>query len=331
MNIRAILSRLLLALALALAGGIAWALAHRDPLSPADLQQQIQNLGHWAPLAFVIFFALATVLFLPGAIFGLIGGALFGPVWGSAWNLVGATLGATLAFLAARHVASDWVARRAGGRLNGLIEGVEAEGWRFVALVRLVPLLPFNLLNYALGLTRIRLSHYVVASAVAMIPGTVAYTWLGYAGREVAAGSETAIRNVLLTVGLLAVVAFLPRLVRRFRRTAPRWIDVRELQAQLGRGEQMLVIDVRGPDEFSGPLRHVPAALNIPLGDLAARIGELQASNRRRVAIVCRTDKRSAKAAELLIAASFADVTIVRGGMEQWQRDGFAVACLPTS
>ena len=329
MNVRALLSRL--ALALALAGGIAWALVHRDQLNPAELQQKIQTLGPWAPLAFIALFALATVLFLPGAIFGLIGGALFGLGWGSAWNLAGATLGATLAFLTARYVASDWVARRAGGRLKGLIEGVEDEGWRFVALVRLVPLFPFNLLNYALGLTRIRLSHYVVASAVAMIPGTVAYTWLGHAGREVAAGSETAVRNALLALGLLALVAFLPRLVRRFRHNGPRWIDVRQLQTQLDRGEQLLVIDVRGPDEFNGPLGHVPASLNIPLPDLAVRIGDLEPSRRRRVAIVCRTDKRSAKAAELLMAARFADVAIVRGGMEQWQREGFAGAGAPTS
>ena len=69
----------------------------------------------------------------------LTGGALFGPLWGSVWNLTGATLGATLAFLVARYVAGDWVARRAGGLLKRLIDGVDAEGWRFVAFVRLVP------------------------------------------------------------------------------------------------------------------------------------------------------------------------------------------------
>jgi uncharacterized membrane protein YdjX (TVP38/TMEM64 family) len=73
MNLRAVVSRLLLALALA--GGIAWALVHRAQLNPADLQQQIQTLGPWAPLAFIALFALVTVLFLPGAIFGLVGGA----------------------------------------------------------------------------------------------------------------------------------------------------------------------------------------------------------------------------------------------------------------
>src|SRR5579859_1777353 len=124
MNARAVLPRLILVLGLA--GAIAWAVLNRDRLDPGSLQGQIQSLGFWAPLAFIALFALATVLFLPGALFGLAGGALFGLFWGSVWNLIGATLGATLAFLAARYVASDWVARRSGGRLKQLVEGVEA-------------------------------------------------------------------------------------------------------------------------------------------------------------------------------------------------------------
>ena len=133
MNTRAVLPRLILVLSLA--GAIAWAFVNRDRLDPGSLQVQIQSLGFWAPVGFIALFALATLLFLPGAIFGLAGGALFGPFWGTAWNLIGATLGATLAFLAARYVASGWVARRASGRLKELIEGVEDKGWRFVAFV----------------------------------------------------------------------------------------------------------------------------------------------------------------------------------------------------
>ena len=138
------------------------------------------------------------MLFVPGSVMTLAGGALFGPLWGTLWNLIGAVLGATLAFVAARYVAAGFVARRAGARLKALVEGVEAEGWRFVAFVRLVPLFPFNLLNYALGLTRIRLAEYVIASAICMLPGTFAYTYLGYAGREAAAHGAGAIRNIAL-------------------------------------------------------------------------------------------------------------------------------------
>ena len=168
-------------------------------------------------MAHVGLFALATVFFVPGAIFGLAGGALFGPLWGTVLNLAGAILGASASFLIARYLAADWVRRKAGGRLERLIAGVEAEGWRFVAFTRLVPLFPFNLLNYALGLTRIPLTHYVLASLVCMAPGTLAYTWLGHAGREALVGDDSAIRYGLVALALLAAVAFLPRLVRRIR------------------------------------------------------------------------------------------------------------------
>jgi uncharacterized membrane protein YdjX (TVP38/TMEM64 family) len=94
---------------------------------------------------------------------------------------------------------------------------VEEEGWRFVAFVRLVPLFPFNLVNYAFGLTRIGLGEYALASFVCMAPGVIAYTYLGFAGRAAAAGSSSAIRNGLIALGLLATVFFLPRLVRRMK------------------------------------------------------------------------------------------------------------------
>jgi uncharacterized membrane protein YdjX (TVP38/TMEM64 family) len=207
------------AVALALVAAIAWFAAHRSYFAAGHLEAELRGMGRWAPLVFIALYAAATVLFVPGSVMTLAGGALFGPLWGTLWNIIGAVLGATLAFVAARYIAADFVARRAGGRLKALVEGVEAEGWRFVAFVRLVPLFPFNLLNYALGLTRIRIAEYVIASAVCMLPGTFAYTYLGYAGREAAAHGAGAIRNIALAAGLLAAVALLPRLMRRFRPT----------------------------------------------------------------------------------------------------------------
>ena len=103
-----------------------------------------------------------------------------------------------------------------------------------------------------------------------MAPGTLVYTWLGYAGREAIAGNDAAIRYGLIGLALLAAVAFLPRLVRRLRSEGRlRWIEVDELAARLERGQRTLaVIDVRGPDEFAGPLGHIPQARNLPLGEL---------------------------------------------------------------
>jgi rhodanese-related sulfurtransferase len=142
----------------------------------------------------------------------------------------------------------------------------------------------------------------------------------------VAAGSQTAVRTLLFALAVFAVVAFLPRLLRRLRRADERWIDAATLEHRLDHGDGPLVVDVRGADEFNGPLGHIRTARNIPLNDLLARLPELQAWRRRGLMLVCRTDKRSAKAAELLKQAGFADVRVVRGGMQAWNRHGLPTA-----
>jgi uncharacterized membrane protein YdjX (TVP38/TMEM64 family)/rhodanese-related sulfurtransferase len=314
------------ALALALAAGLLLGYANRDALSTDALSHWLAAAGVWAPLAFIAFYAAATVLFFPGAVLTLAAGALFGAVPGSLYSLVGATLGATLAFVAARYLAADWVVRKAGGRLKQLVEGVEAEGWRFVAFVRLVPLFPFNLVNYALGLTRIPLLAYAAASFVCMFPGALAYAWLGHAGREALAGEAGAIRNALFALALLAFVAFLPRLVRQFRQAGIRWIDSGSLKDRLEQRDRPLLIDVRTTGEFVGPLGHIPGARNIPLEELPARLAELERSKQQALTLVCRTHKRSQAAALQLKQSGFGDVSILRGGMEQWNREGLVVA-----
>ena len=206
--------------ALLLLGVIVFALINREAIDFAQLENWVQRSGWAAPVLFVLVYAVVTVLFLPGSVLTLAGGALFGPWFGTLYNIIGATLGATIAFVIARYLGSEWVSRKAGGKLKQLIDGVEEEGWRFIAFVRLVPLFPFNLLNYALGLTRIALPHYVIASFIFMLPGTFAYTWLGHAGREAVAGEEGFIRTVLLALALLAAVIFLPKFVMRFRQAS---------------------------------------------------------------------------------------------------------------
>jgi uncharacterized membrane protein YdjX (TVP38/TMEM64 family)/rhodanese-related sulfurtransferase len=271
----------------------------------------------------MLVYALAAVLFLPGSVLTLAGGALFGPVLGTFYNLTGATLGATLAFLIARYLASDWVAKKAGGRVKQLINGVEGEGWRFVAFVRLVPLFPFNLLNYALGLTRLKFSHYLIATYVFMLPGAIAYTYLGYAGREAVAGGEGMIQKGLLALALLAVVAFLPRLIGRLRRGA--MIEFEDFKRRLDAGNGLVVLDVRPADAFSGEQGHIDGAVNIPLEELPQRMAELGDYLERPVVIVCRTDRMSAKAAVLLTEEGFTDVHVVRGGMTKWNEAGLPV------
>lgn len=317
---RANLVRYVLAGLLVLAIGFAF--TYRGHIDIAALQAWLEGQGALAPFAFIAFYVVATVLFLPGSVLTLAGGALFGPVAGTLYSLTGATLGAAVAFLVARYVAGDWVARKAGGRLKQLIDGVEAEGWRFVAFVRLVPLFPFNLLNYALGLTRVSFAHYVVASFVCMFPGALAYTYLGYAGRAAVEGSQNMIQIVLLALALLAFALFLPALIKRWRQVPAASVNklkTAELKARLDRGEDIVVLDVRPSKDYRGELGHIPGSLNIPLDELSRRIAEIESRREQPVAVICRTNRMSGKAVEFLRDAGFKQALLVDDGMVGWQ------------
>jgi rhodanese-related sulfurtransferase len=200
---------------------------------------------------------------------------------------------------------------------------VEAEGWRFVAFTRLVPLFPFNLLNYALGLTRIPFVQYLVSTYLFMLPGALAYTYLGYAGREAVAGGQDLIQKGLVALALLAAAAFIPRLVAKLRERP--MLEVEELKRLVEAGENLLVMDVRTAAEFVGEQGHMAFSHNLPLPELAARLDELGEDLDRPIAIVCRTDRRSAKAAALLARQGFSDIHVVRGGMTAWLKRGWPV------
>jgi uncharacterized membrane protein YdjX (TVP38/TMEM64 family) len=308
-----------LALMLLAAIGLGW--LFREQFDAAAVRDWVASAGAAAPLLFMAIYALATLLFLPGSLLTLLGGALFGPVWGTLWNLSGATLGAALAFVIARHLGAPWVERRAGPRLQRLSDGVAAEGWRFVAFVRLTPLFPFNLLNYALGLTRIPFWSYVLATGFFMLPGALAYTYLGYAGREAAAGGQDLIQKALLALALLAAVAFLPRLIAKLRERP--MMDVAELRQRLENADELLLLDVRSEADFIGEQGRLAAARHISLERLPAQLDQLQPYLRRPIALISCTERRSAQAARILAEAGFSDVQVVRGGMTAWIDKGW--------
>jgi len=124
----------------------------------------------------------------------------------------------------------------------------------------------------------------------------------------------------LLALGVMIAPAAILLLARRRRSPAPalRWLEVAELRAWLAAGRTVTIVDVRGPDEFTGPLGHIAGARNLPLDSLPARLPELAHERGRPLVLVCRTDKRSATAATLVMSAGHADVFVVRGGMERW-------------
>jgi uncharacterized membrane protein YdjX (TVP38/TMEM64 family) len=211
----------------------------------------VQELGPWAPAVFIAGYAAATVAFAPGAVLTLAAGALFGLVYGTLYTMVGATLGAALAFLVARYGARRAIERRiaANPRFQAIDRAVGRQGFQIVALLRLSPVFPFNLLNYALGLTRVRFLDYFAAS-VAMLPGTLLYVYYGKAAGSLAAafagrgrpaggagagGSSPAASWALLAVGLLATAAVTTYVTRLAGRALRRELDgVPENQAAAG-------------------------------------------------------------------------------------------------
>ena len=222
-----------------------------------------------------------------------------------------------MAFLTARYLVADWVRQKASDRAAEVINGIDSEGWRFVVFVRLVPLFPFNLLNYLLGLTKLRFRDYLLTSAICMLPGTAAFTYLGYAGRDAVMGGEAAIRNGMIGLGLLVAVAYLPRLVKMVRRRGS-WIEPQALAQRMEQGNTLSLIDVRSAQEFNGPLGHIPGSRNIPLEQLPGQASDLQGTAPDTLVLICQTDKRSAKAAAILSKKGLPTPHILRGGMSQW-------------
>ena len=140
----------------------------------------VQGLGAIAPIAFILIYNLATVLFVPGLILTLGGGVLFGLGFGTVYVFFAATLGATIAFLIGRNFARDWVTEKMVDypKFGAIDAAVAKNGFKIVLLTRLSPLFPFNVLNYAFGITQVSLKDYILGS-IGMIPGTVLYVYIG--------------------------------------------------------------------------------------------------------------------------------------------------------
>jgi len=185
----------------------------------------VNGLGAWGPLVFVIGYVVATVAFVPGVLLTLAAGAIFGLGRGVLYVFVAATLGASAAFLVSRYVARAAIERRIAGnaRFAAIDRAVGAQGRKIVFLLRLSPVFPFNLLNYALGLTRVRFADYLVASA-GMVPGTILYVYYGKLIGDVSAlAGGAAVEKgpgyyAVLVLGLAATVAVTTVVTRTARR-----------------------------------------------------------------------------------------------------------------
>ena len=173
----------------------------------------VSGFGIIAPLVYICFYIIATLFFLPGLPVTVLSGVAFGPVLGVVYAWIGSVIAVSLAFLTARYVArdlvADWVS--VNTQFKKIDEKVEQEGWRILMFTRLVPLFPFNLQNYAYGLTKIRFSTYALVSAVFMLPGTIAYVQIGGA----LVSGEGNLRKTLVYLSLAGVLILLVSLIPR--------------------------------------------------------------------------------------------------------------------
>ena len=202
------------------------------------LMQQIldtvERAGIWGPVLFIVVYAAATVFMVPGSLLTLGAGGLFGLVRGSIIVSIASTLGATLAFLVGRYLARDWVREKIEGNrsFNAIDEAVGKEGWKIVGLTRLSPVFPFTLLNYAFGLTRVKLSHYVVASWIGMMPGTVMYVYLGSLAKAATeSNSFSTGEKIRYGVGLVATILVTVMVTRIAKRALGQRIGIEEAEA----------------------------------------------------------------------------------------------------
>ena len=189
----------------------------------AHLHDWLHHLGLVGIAAYILIYIVATVLLVPGAAITLLAGVLYGPLWGTLIVSVGATLGATAAFVLGRFAFRAGVERATGKnpKFKAIDAAIGTNGWKIVALLRLSPVVPFNISNYFFGLTGIGLGPYVLASWICMLPGTLLYVYLGYAASQAAGGAGRSagwLHWTLVGVGLaiiLLVTIYITRLAKR--------------------------------------------------------------------------------------------------------------------
>ncbi|MCF6157852.1 MAG: TVP38/TMEM64 family protein [wastewater metagenome] len=174
----------------------------------------------WGPPAFILIYSIACVFAIPGSILTLTGGAIFGVLRGSLYNLIAANIGASLAFFMARYLGRDFVSKLVKGRVENYEEKIKGHGFRFIFILRLIPVIPFNGLNIGAGLSGIKYYDYLSGSALGMIPGTVIYTYFADSLLKGVTGSwKKAMTHLIIASVLLILISLSPTIYKRFKRS----------------------------------------------------------------------------------------------------------------
>ncbi len=191
-----------------------------DHLSARNLSVWLESAGWLAPVFYVLAYAAGSLVLVPGTMLTAVGAILFGPWLGFVLVWLGAMIGSTLCFLAARHLGRDFIAQRLGGKVRRLDAAVEKNGFAAVLYLRLV-YFPFNVMNFGMGLTRVRFKDYVAGTALGILVGTFLFTF--FIGSIKQAWVESGWAGLVqwksfLAAGLFVGSFFIPLLVKRLKR-----------------------------------------------------------------------------------------------------------------
>jgi uncharacterized membrane protein YdjX (TVP38/TMEM64 family) len=173
-------------------------------LNPEAIRAFILSFGWWAPLLYIFLYTIRPLFFFPAALLTLSGGMTFGPWWGTFYDLIGASLGAFLAFGLSRLLGRETIQKWVGNRLSVLDDKAEKHGFRTIFTLRLIPLIPFDALNYGAGLSKIRFRDYAPATTLGMIPGAFAYNYLGHSLHHIFSPT------FYMAVGMVLLLLLLP-------------------------------------------------------------------------------------------------------------------------
>lgn len=182
-----------------------------------DILIWIKSIGVIAPIFFCFFYIFATLFFMPTLVITFAGGALFGPLLGTFLNLIGATAGATTAFLISRYAANGWFQQQNNQKMSQLIQRVDRRGWTYLAVLRVIPILPFNLVNYGMGLTSIKLKDYFLITIICLLPPEILYTYTGYlGGNAILKGS---VLHPMLIIAMSSALLFFYLIMMRLKKS----------------------------------------------------------------------------------------------------------------
>ena len=201
---------------LVLIAGLSWVVLNWRSLNPEQIKIWVDQAGPYAPVYFMLLFALSALFLIPATVMVLAGSIMFGPWWGAFYNVLGATLGAVCVFLVARYIARDWALRNAGKRLRSVMHGASQEGWKFVLFIRLAGF-PYFVLNYILGATPLRLWHFTVGTILGLAPSMTAVGYAAHSGFDAMTGGDNPYQKIGLAIVAVGLAALIPIVMKIYK------------------------------------------------------------------------------------------------------------------